>query len=267
MTYPGNAALPAANGQSRGCSQVFLKSSYYINQDSVRSETFGVDAECIFIEFVLAPRLTTAITHYCTPVGKPRRGYDLGTRTCHHVFGTFWHRTSLNTNRRRNGGRGISFQDFRERRCWQSSKGRLRYPFGTTAKWLTCAIYTGYRSPHLTVHPSRFQTKEAVAQHAPWMAPHAKFLAVYDRPLWRAEHSDRVDWTEQPCPNSSLHQSDLAWSPRLIEERLKRAIEAQDREPALIRVSLNPVAARNALRLLRPKPDRGRAVGSGLGSR
>src|SRR4029453_14090895 len=45
------------------------------------------------------------------------------------------------------------------------------------------------------------------------------------------------------CSSSLLFdQLDLARTPRLVEERLLRAIEAQQREPALAGQRLNPVA-------------------------
>src|SRR5512132_994835 len=37
---------------------------------------------------------------------------------------------------------------------------------------------------------------------------------------------------------------DLAWAPALVEERLERAVEAQDHEPAPVGVGLDPVALR-----------------------
>ena len=42
---------------------------------------------------------------------------------------------------------------------------------------------------------------------------------------------------------TSTNQFDLARSPSLGEKRFERAIETQDREPALLRISLYPVAA------------------------
>src|SRR4051794_2407457 len=51
---------------------------------------------------------------------------------------------------------------------------------------------------------------------------------------------------------------DIVQRPRLIEERLSRAIEAEDREPALAGNCLDPVAA--ALRLVRTEDDVDRTV-------
>jgi hypothetical protein len=45
---------------------------------------------------------------------------------------------------------------------------------------------------------------------------------------------------------SLFHQFDLAKPPLLSEERLKRAVEAQQREPTFAGHGLNPVPARDA---------------------
>ena len=57
-----------------------------------------------------------------------------------------------------------------------------------------------------------------------------------------------------------LDRLDLARPPGLVEERRQRAVEPQDREPALARVGLDPVAALDALGLRRAEVDRRRAV-------
>ena len=60
--------------------------------------------------------------------------------------------------------------------------------------------------------------------------------------------------------NWLTHQFDLARPPFLREERFKRAVEAQEREPALARHGLNPVAVAYAFRLGRAEIDRRGAV-------
>ena len=61
------------------------------------------------------------------------------------------------------------------------------------------------------------------------------------------------------------HRFDLARSPGLVEEGLQRAVQAQDDEPALLRVGLDPVARGNAIWPGRREADDGAAVGLGLG--
>src|SRR5208283_2238716 len=61
----------------------------------------------------------------------------------------------------------------------------------------------------------------------------------------------------------SLDQFDLAQPPLLGEERLQRAVEAEERIPTLGRIGLNPVALAHAGRLGRSKIDSGGAVGAG----
>src|SRR5262249_31792041 len=58
---------------------------------------------------------------------------------------------------------------------------------------------------------------------------------------------------------------DLADATALVEVRRQRAVETQDREPALSGHGLDPVAAWNARRLRRPDPDRGAAVDGDFG--
>ena len=63
----------------------------------------------------------------------------------------------------------------------------------------------------------------------------------------------------------SLHHLDLARSPALVEERRERAVEAQDRAPAFLRIGLDPIAPFDAGRLCRGKVNRRRSVGVRLG--
>src|SRR5262245_53190056 len=51
-------------------------------------------------------------------------------------------------------------------------------------------------------------------------------------------------------------QRDLARAPGLVEERFERAVEAQDREPALARHRLHPVAPLDTGRLRRSEVER-----------
>lgn len=68
-----------------------------------------------------------------------------------------------------------------------------------------------------------------------------------------------VEWSR------SRNQFDLARSPALVEEGRERTVEAQEREPALLGVGLDPVAAGDAVGLLGGEPDRRRAVAGRLG--
>src|SRR5271170_3645634 len=62
----------------------------------------------------------------------------------------------------------------------------------------------------------------------------------------------------------SLNQLDLARPPLFCEERLQRAVKAEQRVPTLGRIGLNPVALVHAGPPGRSKIDSGRAVGFGL---
>jgi hypothetical protein len=75
------------------------------------------------------------------------------------------------------------------------------------------------------------------------------------------------DWRD--AWDAAVAKADLARAeaPFLGEERRQRAVEPQDRPPALLRIGLDPVAPRHALGLLGREPDRGRAVLGGLGGR
>src|SRR5208283_4482213 len=61
----------------------------------------------------------------------------------------------------------------------------------------------------------------------------------------------------------SLDQFDLAQPPLLGEERLQRAVKAEQCVPALGRIGLDPIALAHAGRLGRSKIDSGGAVGVG----
>jgi hypothetical protein len=61
---------------------------------------------------------------------------------------------------------------------------------------------------------------------------------------------------------TSLHHFDLARPPGLGEERLERAVQAQDREETLFRIGLDPVAPFDIRSLRRAEVDRRRAVGA-----
>jgi hypothetical protein len=56
------------------------------------------------------------------------------------------------------------------------------------------------------------------------------------------------------------HRFDLGRFPGFVEERRKWAVKPKDRKPPFVRVGLNPVAAFNAVRLLRAEPDRGAPI-------
>ena len=61
---------------------------------------------------------------------------------------------------------------------------------------------------------------------------------------------------------SVLHRLDLARTPFLGEERLKRAVEPQARNKSFTGHGLDPVAPFDTRRLGRTEIDRGRAVGA-----
>ena len=56
------------------------------------------------------------------------------------------------------------------------------------------------------------------------------------------------------------HRFDLSCSPGLVEEGLQRAVQAQDDEPALLRVGLDPVAGGNTVGPGRREVDDGAAI-------
>ena len=74
-------------------------------------------------------------------------------------------------------------------------------------------------------------------------------------------HSGPSRQTFAASANGSPYQCYLTRSPFLREERFERAVEAQDREPALFRIGLNPVAPLDPRGLGRAEVDRRRAVG------
>src|SRR5262249_20645780 len=68
-------------------------------------------------------------------------------------------------------------------------------------------------------------------------------------------------------PVRSLDEFNFARPPALVEERLERTVEAQDREPAFAGGRLDPVAPLDAGRQRRAEVDRRRAVRVRLGRR
>ncbi len=67
--------------------------------------------------------------------------------------------------------------------------------------------------------------------------------------------------------HADSHQLDLAWTPRLVKERLQRAVEAQEDKVTLLGDGLDPVAALDPIRLYWSEIDSRGAVGVRLGSR
>ena len=85
--------------------------------------------------------------------------------------------------------------------------------------------------------------------------------------IWDAPPTGRrpdLVWTRPkevlPIVWISIHQLDLARPPALVEERLERAIDAQDREPTLAGRRLNPGALLGLGGLGRAEADRCRAI-------